>query len=148
MSSTTLRPALVAAVLGTVVLSGCAGKSPSSSAPSPSVTTVPAASPTGVASGAASPSPTALAVDQTIRITYANGKVSGVPARVKVKHNARVALVVTSDVADEVHFHGYNKMAEVAKGGTVTIVFKASLQGEFEVELEKLKHRLVLLQIQ
>jgi hypothetical protein len=152
MSSTTLRPALVAAVLGTVVLSGCAGKSPSSSAPSPSVTSVPVASPTAAASVAASSSPaaspTALAVDQTIHITYANGKVSGVPARVKVKHNARVALVVTSDVADEVHFHGYNKMADVAKGGTVTIVFKASLQGEFEVELEKLKHRLVLLQIQ
>jgi hypothetical protein len=144
-SRTSLPSTLLALAVGAVVLTGCAGKSASgnlgaSAAASPVPTAASASPSVGV-----SPSPT---VDQTIHITYANGKVSGVGARVKVKHNSTVALVVTSDVADEVHFHGYNKMADVAKGGTVTIVFKATLQGVFEVELEKLKHRLVLLQIQ
>jgi hypothetical protein len=130
-----------------LALTGCAGKSePAASSPAPSAAvTSPSA---GASSPSAPASPTAPAVDQTIRITYAGGQVSGVSSLVKVKLNSTVALVVTSDVADEVHFHGYDKSADVTKGGTVTIVFKATLPGRFEVELEKLKHRLVVLQIQ
>jgi copper(I)-binding protein len=140
---------LLVAIVGTLALAGCAGSSApageASSSPSPaaaSATASPVSSPT------AAPSPTAPAVDQTIRITYAGGKVSGVSAVVKVKQNSTVALIVTSDVADEVHVHGYNKMADVTKGGTVTIVFKATLPGKWTVELEKLGHRLVFLQVQ
>jgi hypothetical protein len=137
----------VSLALGLLALTGCAGKSEpaASSSPSP-VVSPPTAS--VEQSPTTAPSPTAPAVDQTIHITYAGGKVSGVGAVVKVKLNSTVALVVTSDVADEVHFHGYNKMADVAKGGTVTITFKATLPGKWEVELEKLKHRLVFLEIQ
>jgi hypothetical protein len=146
-AKTVVHPGVVVA-FGALVLTGCAGKStPSaSSAPSPSAL---ASSPPALTSPSPSlaPSPTAPAVDQTISITYAGGKVSGVSAIVKVKQNSTVALTVTSDVADEVHLHGYNKMADVAKGGTVTIVFKATLPGKWEVELEKLKHRLVVLQV-
>ena len=94
------------------------------------------------------PSPTGPAVDQTIRITYAGGTVSGPGSLVKVKLGSKVALVVTSDVADEVHFHGYDKSADVTKGGTATLVFTADKPGRFEVELEKLGRRLVTLQIQ
>jgi copper(I)-binding protein len=140
---TLTRVVLPVAVLA-LALSGCAGKAATSSAPA---TTAPATSAAASPSASPSATPTAPSADQTIRITYANGKVSGVPTVVDVKHNATVALVVTSDVADEVHLHGYDKSAEVAKGGTVTIVFPASLQGRFEVELEKLKRRLVLLQV-
>ncbi|MDX6197874.1 MAG: hypothetical protein QOJ79_1025 [Actinomycetota bacterium] len=144
---TRIPPAL--ALAAALALTGCAGKSQPSPSPAPSPSAA-ASSPTAAppASATAAPSPTAPAVDQTIRITYAGGKVSGVGSLVKVRHNSRVALVVTSDVADEVHFHGYDKSADVAKGGTVTITFKATLPGRFEVELEKLKHRLVTLQIQ
>ena len=144
-----MRRSAAVAVLSVSVLAvaGCAGKSQpaATAAPSPVVS-----SPTASAepSPTAAPSPTAPAVDQTIRITYAGGKVSGVSSLVKVKLHSKVALVVTSDVADEVHFHGYDKSANVAKGGTVTILFTANLPGRFEVELEKLKHRLVVLQIQ
>jgi hypothetical protein len=67
---------------------------------------------------------------------------------VKVKLNSTVALVVTSDTADEVHFHGYDKHADVTKGGTVTIVFIATLPGRFIAELEKLGRRLVTVQVQ
>src|SRR4051794_32826977 len=114
MTSRSLRPALVVAVLGAAVLTGGAGKSTSSSASSPSsVPSSPTPAPTDAASpSAVSPTPAKPAVDQTIRITYAGGKVVGGPQLVKVKQNSSVALVVTSDVADEVHFHGYDKSAD------------------------------------
>ncbi|MDT7549192.1 MAG: hypothetical protein QOE84_1586 [Actinomycetota bacterium] len=150
MSTTrTSRIALVVpASLAVLSLAGCGGSSSGSNGLSSVPSVSPSAPSPTAASPTAAPSPTAPAVDQTIHITYANGKVTGVGTRVKVKSGSTVALVVTSDVADEVHFHGYNKMADVTKGGTVTIVFKATIPGVFEVELEKLKHRLVLLQIQ
>jgi hypothetical protein len=142
-----MLPRAVTLAAAAIVLTGCAGKSgpTASTAPSPSAI-FPSAS--AIGSPTTAPSPTAPAVDQTIRITYAGGKVSGVSSLVKVKLNSRVALVVTSDVADEVHFHGYDKSADIAKGGTVTIVFKATSAGRYIVELEKLGRRLVTLQIQ
>jgi hypothetical protein len=139
-----IRIVLPAVVLG-LALSGCAGKSASSG---PAARSAPATTPVSSAPANPSAAPSGPTADQTIRITYANGQVSGVPTVVKVRHNSTVALVVSSDVADEVHVHGYDKAADVTKGGTVTIVFTATLQGRFEVELETLKHRLVLLQVQ
>jgi hypothetical protein len=131
-------------LLAGLALSGCAGKSAGlGTAPSPS-----GAGSSASAEPSAAASPTAPAVDQTIRVTYAGGKVVGGAQLVKVKLNSTVALVVTSDTADEVHFHGYDKHADVTKGGTVTIVFKATLPGRFLAELEKLGRRLVTVQVQ
>jgi copper(I)-binding protein len=147
MHSTLISRALLGLALSSVTVTGCAGKSTSASS-SPSPSTLATSSAPASTSAEPSASPTAAAVDQTIHITYAGGKVSGAGAVVKVKQNSTVALVVTSDVADEVHLHGYDKMADVTKGGTVTILFKATLPGKWECELEKLKHRLVFLQVQ
>jgi hypothetical protein len=47
-----------------------------------------------------------------------------------------VVVIVRSDVADEVHVHGYDLMAEVAPGKPVRIEFTADLTGRFEIELE------------
>jgi hypothetical protein len=47
-----------------------------------------------------------------------------------------VAIVVGSDVADEVHLHGYDKMIDVAPGKPARLAFVASIPGRFEVELE------------
>ncbi|MDT7569989.1 MAG: hypothetical protein QOE05_163 [Actinomycetota bacterium] len=143
-----LIPAVTLTVTA-IALSGCAGKSApdASTPPSPSpVVTSPA--PSLVESPTAAPSPTAPTVDQTIRITYAGGRVTGSGGVVSVKKNSTVALVVTSDTADEIHLHGYDKSVDVEKGGTVTLTFKATLTGKWEVELEKLKRRLVFLQVQ
>ncbi|MBA3432689.1 MAG: hypothetical protein H0U08_01195 [Actinobacteria bacterium] len=56
--------------------------------------------------------------------------------RKTVKKGDRVVIVVTSDVADHVHLHGYDIMRNVAAGGTARIWFRATLPGRFEVELE------------
>ena len=66
--------------------------------------------------------------------------VDGVPkdgiVRESVNEGDRVVLVVNSDVADEIHVHGYDISREVAAGGTARLPFTATIPGLFEVELE------------
>lgn len=70
-----------------------------------------------------------------IRI-QAQGDGSGSIRRVTIKRGQRVTLIVSSDVPDEVHVHGYDLMADVAPGSPARISFEASVPGRFEVELE------------
>jgi hypothetical protein len=49
---------------------------------------------------------------------------------------------VESDVADEVHFHGYDVGKDVAAGGTVSFDVPATIAGIFEVELEEAKEQI------
>jgi len=48
-----------------------------------------------------------------------------------------VVLVVRSDVADEVHLHGYNVMRDVEPGTPARLRFRATIPGQFEAELEE-----------
>jgi plastocyanin len=103
------------------------------------------AAPTSIATSAPSgPTPTPT---QTIRISYADGTVTGDTGRVHVALGSTVALVVTSSVADEVHLHGYDKKVDVPANGTATLTFTATIPGVFEVELEKLSKTLVMLEV-
>jgi hypothetical protein len=56
---------------------------------------------------------------------------------VPIAQGEEVLLIVRSDVADEVHLHGYDLAAEVAPGVPARIRFRADDVGEFEVELEE-----------
>jgi hypothetical protein len=56
--------------------------------------------------------------------------------RAEAKKGDPVVVFVRSDVADEVHVHGYDLMADVAPGKPVRIEFTANLTGRFEIELE------------
>jgi hypothetical protein len=141
-----------------LALAGCSGGSSGSTTAS-STTPVVASStatppPTTEASTPATPSETASAsstlpagVDQVVTISVANGKVTPKSDRIKVKKGSTVQLVVTSDIADEVHLHGYDKHVDVEKGGTAQLTFKATISGVFEVELEAKKLRLTQLQV-
>jgi hypothetical protein len=44
---------------------------------------------------------------------------------------------VTSDVADEVHLHGYNLKRDVAPGSPARLPFRSTIVGTVEVELEQ-----------
>jgi plastocyanin len=55
---------------------------------------------------------------------------------ITVSKGDRVRFVVNSDVADEIHVHGYDLMKNVKAGGKVSFSFPAKIDGEFEVELE------------
>jgi hypothetical protein len=72
-----------------------------------------------------------------VRVTVVDGAPKGGIVREKVSKGDRVALVVTSDVADEIHLHGYDISRAVGAGGTARIVFTATIPGRFEVELEE-----------
>lgn len=71
-----------------------------------------------------------------IRIVVVDGAPKGGIVRESVDKGDRVVLVVKSDVADEIHLHGYDVSRDVEVGGTVRLPFKATIPGRFEVELE------------
>jgi hypothetical protein len=55
----------------------------------------------------------------------------------------QVLFEVDSDVADEVHMHGYEIMKDVKAGGSVTFAFPATIEGVFEAELEGRKEQIL-----
>jgi cytoskeletal protein RodZ len=71
---------------------------------------------------------------QTIRVV--NGQPQGGVKTVSFKKGEQVRLKVQSDVADEIHVHGYDLMKDVEAGGSVQFSFKATIEGRFEIELE------------
>jgi hypothetical protein len=87
--------------------------------------------------------------DSTGKQLTVNGKaVSGVPTirvhagkpvggieQFQVNSGGRVRFRVTSDVAGEVHVHGYDFLKPIKAGGSVSFDFPAKLEGGFEVEL-------------
>jgi hypothetical protein len=82
---------------------------------------------------------TAAAEPTVISITVAGAQPSGGIKRVSLKKGDRAVISVTSDVADEIHFHGYDLSADVEAGGNAKIPFTATTVGRFEVELEERK---------
>ncbi|MCM9078677.1 hypothetical protein [Streptomyces spororaveus] len=72
--------------------------------------------------------------DRTVTITVRDGKVSPAPARTEVRRGERVALRVTSDRADTLHVHGYDKELALPAGQEATLILTADRTGLFEVE--------------
>jgi hypothetical protein len=54
---------------------------------------------------------------------------------------------VDADVADEVHVHGYDLVADVAPGSPAELTFLADIPGVFEVELESSHVELLRLEV-
>ena len=84
------------------------------------------------------PPPTTTEAPETVELNYVivGGQPQGGIARDSVARGSTVVITVTSDVADEVHLHGYDLMADVAPGAPATIRFTADAPGRFEIELE------------
>lgn len=53
------------------------------------------------------------------------------------RQGALINLTVRSDVADEVHFHGYDIHKNIAPGHPVHFRIRATIQGSYPVELEQ-----------
>jgi hypothetical protein len=106
---------------------------PTRSATTTSKTSTPRASATETETGGTTSAETPSAVRIRIR---ARGDGSDSIRRATIERGQRVTLIVSADVADEVHVHGYDLMADVAPGSPARISFEASVPGRFEVELE------------
>jgi hypothetical protein len=70
------------------------------------------------------------------RIVVRGGKPVGGVKRLEYASGERVRFSVRSNVADEVHVHGFDISKDVAAGGSVRFGFPADIEGVFEVELE------------
>jgi hypothetical protein len=133
-----LRPALAGLLILVAPLTGCAGKAAGSSAAASTSASTTAASSSSTSPGAA---------EQRIEVTFAGGKAGGDTGRVPVAVGTAVTLVITSDVADEVHVHGYDREQELTPGTPVTLQFDATIPGVFEVELHEANTVLLRLQV-
>jgi hypothetical protein len=74
---------------------------------------------------------------QIDRVVVRGGQPVGGVERLEYDSGERVRFIVRSDVADEVHVHGYDVSKDVSAGGTVRFGFPAEIEGVFEVELEQ-----------
>jgi plastocyanin len=82
-----------------------------------------------------------------IKVSVTDGKVEPGPSVHKVALGRTVRIIVTSDRADEVHVHGYDKEAKVGAGTPTTIQFTADQSGRFEVETHESGLQLLQLQV-
>ena len=80
-------------------------------------------------------------------IVIRNGEPVGGIRELEYSAGDEVRFRVESDVADEVHVHGYDLMEDVPANGTVDFAFPAEIEGIFEVELEGRKEQIAELQV-
>ena len=68
-------------------------------------------------------------------IVVRDGAPVGGPAELEYDAGEQIRFRVRSNVADELHIHGYDITREIPAGGTVTVSFPADLEGIYEAEL-------------
>ena len=68
------------------------------------------------------------------RISLSGGTVKGGPKRIEATTGETVRIAVSSDANDEIHVHGYDLTKNAAPGKPATFRFKATIEGDFEIE--------------
>jgi hypothetical protein len=72
---------------------------------------------------------------------------AGEPRALTYQQGQTVRFRVRSATAEEVHIHGYDIIKELAPNKTVTVSFKATITGIFEIELEHSATQLASLKV-
>jgi copper(I)-binding protein len=138
-----LAAVIIVAVGGLVIAKGGSDNKTSSS------TTATADSALGTSTAETTTStPAQPAGPPAFRVTVSGGKPVGGIEKIKVNKGDTINLVVKSDVADEIHIHGYDFHKDVAAGGTVRFKFPATIDGSFEIELEGRKQQIAALTVE
>lgn len=106
--------------------------------------TAPGSSPTGPS---AAPGKAPELTVRTISVKVRGGKASGDTGKVTVPLGSPVIISVSSDVADEIHVHGYERTVKVPAASTASIAFTANKPGTFDVDLDNPKVALLQLQV-
>ncbi|MEU7020907.1 hypothetical protein ABZ990_09685 [Streptomyces sp. NPDC046203] len=89
--------------------------------------------------GTATPTPTPVPTSatpsgRTVDITVTDGSVQPPPSRIELKKGELLTLRVTSDRADTLHVHGYDRELPLSPGRTATLTLTVDRTGLFEVE--------------
>ena len=100
--------------------------------------------PTGTGTGAETETTTeepAEPVEPSVtRINVKDGVIDGDVKSIEVAKGDTVRIVVTSNVDDEIHLHGYDIEKEAGPGKPARFKFKATLEGAFELESHEAEH--------
>jgi hypothetical protein len=128
-------PALLAALAIAVGLAAC-GSGDETSEATTAVSTRPTDTPESASMGGKVPT-----------IVIRNGEPVGGVKELEYSAGEEIRFEVTSDVADEVHVHGYDLMQDVPAGGTVSFDFPAEIEGIFEAELEGRKEQIAEIRV-
>jgi len=132
-----IRAALVSALVG-ALLTGCApGQDPQEAATASASSEPSAPTPTPTRSATPTPAPSPTAATRTVAVSYAGGEVTGTSGREEVPVGEQVVLRISSDVAEQVHVHGYDLEGAIPAGGSIDIPLTADIPGVFEVELHE-----------
>ncbi len=91
----------------------------------------------GEAGEASGESDTTKQEQQDPTIVVKAGEPVGGVAELTFNKGDAVRFRVRSDVAEEIHVHGYDIFEDIEAGGTVRFDFPAEIDGVFEVELEQ-----------
>jgi hypothetical protein len=86
-------------------------------------------------------------IGSTVDLVIAHGRLVSGPSVVRVKQNDPVVFHVTSDVADELHLHGYNLQLALKPGTTATLEVRTARAGRFPYELHHLDFELGALEV-
>lgn len=119
-------------IVSMAVLVGCSAGTEQIATDNPVVQ----ATPTATATAAPAPTPTPPSV-RIIEVAYTGGKVVTADSRVETTLGEKIIVRISSDVADQIHVHGYNVYADVPAGGSVEIPLTMTLSGGYEVELHE-----------
>ncbi|MFC4017751.1 hypothetical protein ACFOW4_07310 [Micromonospora sp. GCM10011542] len=140
------RRLLAAGLLTGLLLSGCGQDSDRPAVTTaPTTSTAPATAPATTSPSGAPTSAATPPVDRDIVVTVTRKRVDPPTGRVEVGKGQLVRITVTSDVADELHVHGYELGARLPAGEPGTVEFRADRTGLFEVETHETE--LVLFQL-
>ena len=114
--------------------------------PPPPTTEAPPPPPTTEAPPPPPPPTTEPSADVVISVALVDGRIEG-ERRYEASLGDTVELRVTSDVAEEVHLHGYDVLFQLEPGAEVRVVFEANLPGVWEAELHPSHRELFQLQV-
>jgi hypothetical protein len=141
---------LALAVLGlgiSVAVAACGDDNGNEASPATTATTASTATQESPPTSPPTQPTTAETPFQSIRITVKGGRPVGGIQRPALSLGDDAIIYVTSDVADEIHLHGYDLSQDVKAGGTIQIPLHATIPGRFEIELENRKVQLAELTV-
>lgn len=159
MQSRAARAAVAVAAIAVIVVlfivlnggdddSGKTTSTPAAQSTAPGTTGDTTNGATGGSTTGTSQEPAKPAAPKAQTIIVRNGKPAGGIRKLNYKKGEQVRLVVDSDVADEIHVHGYDLMKDVAAGGKARFSFPASIEGVFEIELEGRRQQIAQLKVE
>jgi hypothetical protein len=109
---------------------------PRTASPSSAAAPVPTAAPRVDAPVAAQAAPAAPATKE-VELVVKAGKLASGDTTIKLQQGDEVTLRITTDKADELHLHGYDKHMHLRAGVPAELKLRADRTGRFPFELHK-----------